>query len=685
MMRRTLAAILMVIISVRTARPREAEGVIPGLQSGLLFRPKGALSLATGSWTAVVRFEEEEVRKQAAKLREQFKDISEALIELRRLQGNATGRDEKKRGIEFLEHRMSMWERERNWMEAEVQAAEKDIRQLRAELRLIRRSRSLIPFIGDGLKWLFGTSTEEDTRQLRKEIGDVKTKVGQLHHIAELQTTLISSLKREQRTNQRNIALLAEKTLQLETTIAVSREADHLTMRNIRREIDTDQIITAAIRIAGAETMAFRSEVSKMKQALSHTQQGRVTPEILSPRDLREILKDITQHLPEGWSPAVSKSNTPAEIYNTLDLAVTAIPRGWEVHIKIPLKSRSYGEFHLYQVDPIPTHFLNSSMALKTEVSANYFAISSDQRLHFTARTDDIAKCRPTSRRRICSELAPLVQESRTGCLYHAFRDNRVEAEQACVKRVVQSSPQVYSISETQWLYALPNEELFAMQCAGKLKPTKGFRLKGTGVIALPPGCAAIGDQYIIPAHLKGNLKRQRKWSAGDLAHFKIDLNISGLLSRLTTKKKLNQTMLKTIMETLPKGGKTDPTLDELKEKVENWSDPETTTTEFSFLGHTSISLGAAGLIGVILIAIVLCRRNSQGGAQIIQSPHPANAALIPVQAPQTHPPDATLYRRLDLVEAECQQLQNMLRRLAEIEEKMNELQKKHEDISRMI
>ena len=41
--------------------------VVPGLHSGLLFQPKGSLVLATSAWTAVVRFEEEEVQLSSAR------------------------------------------------------------------------------------------------------------------------------------------------------------------------------------------------------------------------------------------------------------------------------------------------------------------------------------------------------------------------------------------------------------------------------------------------------------------------------------------------------------------------------------------------------------------------------------------------------------------------------------------
>ena len=129
----------------------EEEEVIPGLHSGLRFQPKGSMMLATGAWTAVIRFEEEEIARQARELREQFNRISQALAELKQLQGNAPQAEERTRGETFLKQRLSTWEREKSWMLTEVRAAEQEMRELRTELPLSRRARGLIPFIGDGL------------------------------------------------------------------------------------------------------------------------------------------------------------------------------------------------------------------------------------------------------------------------------------------------------------------------------------------------------------------------------------------------------------------------------------------------------------------------------------------------------------------------------------------------------
>ena len=657
----------------------ERERVIPGLHSGLLFQPRGPLLLATGVWTAVVRFHHKDVHDQATYLRKQFQDITKTLTDLLDQAANFPNphgtREEEIRKTEFLKGVMETWKHEKIWMEAEVEAAEQEILELRSELRLSRRERALIPFLGDGLKWLFGTSTEKDTQRIHQEVKKVEAKVGQLHHIVGLQTTLIGTLSKDQKTNRQNIARLAEKTATLEVTLVAAREARH----NIRNEIDLTQLVSSAIRTAGAAVMAFRHEVQKIVLAMAHTQQGKVTPTILHPKSLRAILIDIKQHLPTGWTTAVTLTDTPAEIYNVLDIAAIASSDGWEVHVQIPLKSQNYGDFFMYHVTSIPTHFMNSTIALQTDVGAEFFAISNDQRLHIEITQEDVEQCKTTTKKTICQRFAPLIRETRKGCLYHAFRDDRAAADQDCTRRIVRTKPQVYSLSDHQWLYALPQEELFAMQCAKDNEPSKGFRLQGTGVFSLPPGCAAIGDQYIIPAHLRGEAQA-RDFDLDDLTHFKLNLNVSAIFKRLPATKDLDQTVLEQIIDTMPASDEEAPKLSELKRKMAEWDQkPTSDVREVSVIGHTSISIGTLGVIGVVILAIFLCRRNvTPNSTHVIQSPPTVSA---PINSESPNSAMILLQTRMSSLERAMAETKEEASKVATVQKQIRELQEKCEEL----
>ena len=663
------------------------DELVPGLRNGLLFKPRGPLTLATGSWTAVIRFKQSHVQAQAENLRGKLLKIDGALQMMQTRWNQDQSPDEEFRGGKFVGGITGMWQRERAWMETEIQEAEAEIRELRTELRLSRRARGLINAFGDGLKWLFGTATEEDTRKLHKQIEGVDAKVGKLHHIAELQTTLIGSLTKEQRTNTRNIAILANKTMELERLLTDARQVTQATTTNIRREMDFSRSITSAIRTAGAAVITFRQEVKQITQAMEHTQQGRVTPVIMSPSTLKTTISSITAHLPDEWIPAVPRSAAPADIYKFLDIRAVALADGWEVHIHIPIQYRPYSQFQLYEVTAIPTHFQNLSYAIQTVVPAKFFAISRDQRLHLEAKEHDIDHCKQASGRTMCHELTPLIKETREGCLYHAYRDDRKKSAEECERIVVRPEPQIYAITSQKWIYVLPRAETFSMQCTGSSQPTQGFRLQGTGVFSLPPGCAAMGDHYIVPAHLR----RQSRWTGelklSELTHFKIDINISALTTKSVGQKPINETMLTKIMERMPQPGKKNPTLNELNERIENWKDHVDGEADYSpnsYITHTSLSLSTLGVLGVIGLIFLACRHSRRPSHQ------PVPQSVILPTLPQINPtnPDqcaaemSEIRARLTKVEERASELQNGLLQISRQQADIEQLKANYEQLT---
>lgn len=52
---------------------------VPGLNSGLLFTPKGPLILATGEWTVVTRFQTVELRHQSRRIHGFIDQIGQAV------------------------------------------------------------------------------------------------------------------------------------------------------------------------------------------------------------------------------------------------------------------------------------------------------------------------------------------------------------------------------------------------------------------------------------------------------------------------------------------------------------------------------------------------------------------------------------------------------------------------------
>ena len=660
-----------------TAKSSAGE-VVPGLRNGLLFQPRGQLTLATGVWTTVVRFRQSEIQAQADTIRQQLKHIDQALDN--ESWGNTTSTAEGIRGRKFVTEVKRMWQQERDWMEAEVREGENDIYELRTELSRSRRARGLINALGDGLKWLFGTATEGDIHRLHKDLKGVEVGLGKLRHIADLQTTLIGSLSRGQKRNAANLVTLARKAIELEQSLAKSQSADHLTMKNIRQEVDFSQAVSSAIRTASAAVMAFRHEVARISRAMEHTQQGAVTPIILSPATLRAVLSAITAHLPEGWVSALPLSETPSNFYKFLRLAAVPLEDGWEVHIQIPLRFRSYSQFHLYEVIAIPQFLPNSTAAFLTQIPSQFFAISGDQRLHLEVDQDTIERCQQAVGRTVCRQLTPLIREKREGCLYHSFRDDQTKAAQVCKRKIVKPRPSVHLLAGNKWAYTLPNEETFSMQCTGQAQPTSGFRLKGAGVFSLPAGCAAMGDSYIVPAHLYRTAQRREDIRLSDMTHFKIELDVKRYGTMDVEEGPINDTILQRIVETVPTGETLDATLAELQEKVhEERGAEDEEVLPIRIMGHISLSLGTANTLLLVGLIIYSCKKGRRGrdteGVQVMR--HLQTTPPVPLPTA----PFSEFQARLTHLEANTRQLQAKMEQMEQHEAALRHLEGKYKDL----
>ena len=194
-----------------------------------------------------------------------------------------------------------------------------------------------------------------------------------------------------------------------------------------------------------------------------------------------------------------------------------------------------------------------------------------------------------------------------------------------------------------------------------------------------------MGDNYIIPAHLKGNLRRRSRWGTDDLTHFQINLNASDLFASEPWVEKLNQSVLEAVMRDLPEDGKEEPTLQELQRRVEDWDDSAADVGEsFSILGHTSLTLGTAGTLGVIALVVILCWRKG-GRARAVRAPLPAEEVSAMGRLQAERDAGLALRGRIDAMEGEQRTLRERMQGLEGIEERLTSLRREVDNLARMI
>ena len=110
---------------------------------GLLFEPAGQLTVATGRWTLVIRLQDQEVRKQEGRIREQIDGITEALSDSRkqipRSDGEGGEEEELRQMRRFYMSAERAWTQERRWMLRELDMAGEKVTGTLKEGRVITK------------------------------------------------------------------------------------------------------------------------------------------------------------------------------------------------------------------------------------------------------------------------------------------------------------------------------------------------------------------------------------------------------------------------------------------------------------------------------------------------------------------------------------------------------------------
>ena len=500
---------------------------------GLLFQPAGRLLLTTGEWTLVTRVQAGEVQRQKDEIRAQLDEVTNALAQSREMvpQGRSGDREEEElqRMANFYRSCEQSWAKEMEWMSRELDSAEANLVSILREERRTRKARSLIPFIGKGLSYLFGTATEEETTKLHQEIRRMKVEAGRVHHVQELQATLIGRLARVERQGRKDLTMLANKTNEIILMMAKTRDHSRAVHRHLRWEVDVTRAIGAAARTATAAVVTFRQEAEALARAFTHAREGRLTAELVRPRVLARALAALQAQLPVGWVLAMQDGKGVQRRYGDLVVSTVPLNDGYEVHARVPLRQAETGLLNLYQVKALPTGLVNRTVGVITETEAEWFAVTPDQRAHVELTSKDLERCRHGEGITSCDELPRALREDREGCVYQAFRGDAEAARRACVRRVVPLEAGLRRISPGHWAYAFPAKAVFTLQCEGKVTGD-AFQLQGTGLFEVPKGCAAVGDEFTIPAHFRGSRTAVKGRKIEDMAVFDTTTGLRSVL-----------------------------------------------------------------------------------------------------------------------------------------------------------
>lgn len=161
-----------------------------------------------------------------------------------------------------------------------------------------RSRRSLIPFIGSALSFLFGTVSDQDLNSIRRNVHTLSQNQNKIAHVVTESLTILNSTRIAVNENRVEINTLADGLQALEARF--KSEKDQLIRGIVELASFTHAYMQMDRLIARIETFMQKamSDMKQLQLQLNMLSLGHLSPSTISPNEFRQLLREVQSHLP---------------------------------------------------------------------------------------------------------------------------------------------------------------------------------------------------------------------------------------------------------------------------------------------------------------------------------------------------------------------------------------------------
>ena len=235
--------------------------------------------------------------------------------------------------------------------------------------------RSLLPFIGQLSRSLFGKSATEE---------DLQIVVAHMQAISKSQSALLSRFKRHTETMSSFVSLTQDRINNLDdlmqqqyAAIIKSVTADHQWVE--KRGTDLNFLMYEMFS-AVFDLVPLQNQVQQLANAIEQLVAGFLPALFITPSQLRETITDIDETLLERPDGVRVLQQDPSFYYNQHDFLYLRNDSYLYITLKFPMTDRQPIVLYAYNVIIFPVHFFNTSSystMLQTDIQAFFYLESS--------------------------------------------------------------------------------------------------------------------------------------------------------------------------------------------------------------------------------------------------------------------------------------------------------------------
>lgn len=355
-----------------------------------------------------------------------------------------------------------------------------------------RSRRSLLHFIGQFSKTLFGTATIEDVNVLAKHINALTKRTAHIAHALVQHNDHLSSF-------------MAQMNKRMDTLMAGIKE-NNLAIQYIHSQVTrTSQSLQAAFEemtmllVNQMQTSSkLNHQLDELKLGIVDLANGKLSPLILSLDTIQSTLNDIQSILGKKYPGFHVSVKSASEMYQQSKFLYLKNNSVLCITIKVPI-SNSDSALDLFKIKTLPVPVNDKSKhATQLLDLPDHFAMSSNQQFYMHITAAQLSTCHGSAHK-YCHWNYPLQPVTKDSCSLALFSNNKENIQTFCNFRFVHDviRPNIIELTDNQ--VVLFDSPILSMECSTRHQMIKGCNFC---IFDLPCQCSLSTQDFYLPQRL---------------------------------------------------------------------------------------------------------------------------------------------------------------------------------------
>ena len=294
-----------------------------------------------------------------------------------------------------------------------------------------------------------------------------------LVHIAEESISIINITKVEVRENRHAINALSRSLIGLDDRLVnMTRKIkeDTMLLTKVVKTYSKLNLIIIEIKEAIDHALLFLSDI---KNQLNQLSQGRLSPLVINPKQLQDILEKIQKEIPDYLS--LPRDPKLVWYYYQSLTSVTIIKENKFVTlVDLPLIDAN-SKYEIFKIINIPIPFNKTTTTAHYELESDFIAVNIEKTHYMPLATDDFTRC-SLQGSKFCSLRTPIysVRDSKL-CIVSLYLNDARKINQNCntIVTLENNWPKAYYLMNGNWLIMSLQPVQFSIICDKNIRYSK--------------------------------------------------------------------------------------------------------------------------------------------------------------------------------------------------------------------